>query len=69
MPSLHIDLHGGRGQTEVGFLNGAVVRHGADAGVSTPVNAVLTQTLEALTAGTLDVDHFRRNPGALLRLV
>ena len=66
MPSFHIDLHSGRGQSEVSFVNGAVVRHGAAAGVPTPVNAVLTETLERLTAGELAVADFRRNPDALL---
>ena len=66
MPSLHIDLHGGRGQSEVGWLHGAVVRHGAEVGVPTPVNAVLTAVLEGLTAGTEDIEAFRHNPGALL---
>ena len=66
MPSFHIDLHGGRGRTEVAFLNGAVARHGAQAGVPTPVNALLTTTLEALSAGELPVDSYRHNPDALL---
>ncbi|MBP8919031.1 MAG: ketopantoate reductase family protein [Micropruina sp.] len=66
MPSFHIDLHGGRGRTEVSFLNGAVARHGAQVGVPTPVNALLTTTLEALSAGELPVDSYRHNPDALL---
>ena len=69
MPSFHIDLHSGRGQTEVRFLNGAVARYGEQVGVPTPVNRVLTDTLEALSAGTENVERFRRNPGALLRLL
>jgi 2-dehydropantoate 2-reductase len=66
MPSLHIDLHSGRPQTEVRWLHGAVARHGADAGVPAPVNRVLTDTLEALTRGELKIDDFRRRPEALL---
>lgn len=69
MPSLHIDLHSGRGHSEVGYLHGAVVRHGASVGVPTPVNAVLTSVLEGLTDGTEDVEAFRRNPEALLARV
>lgn len=69
MPSFHIDLHSGRGQSEVSFINGAVVRHGQAVGVATPVNRVLTETLEALTAKTLDLEDFRRRPEALLRLL
>ena len=66
MPSFHIDLHSGRGQTEVRFLNGAVVRHGAEHGVPTPVNDVLTETLEALSSGEQSVETYRHNPEALL---
>lgn len=66
MPSFHIDLHGGRGRTEVGFLNGAVARAGAGAGVPTPVNALLTDTLEALSAGDLPLNTYRHDPDALL---
>lgn len=66
MPSLHIDLHAGRGRSEVGFLHGAVVRHGAEVGLPTPVNAALTAVLEGLTAGTEDVEAFRHRPEALL---
>ncbi|QIK72484.1 2-dehydropantoate 2-reductase [Propioniciclava coleopterorum] len=69
MPSFHIDLHGGRGRTEVDYINGAVVRHGERFGVPTPVNRVLTTTLEALSAGTLDIERFRHNPDALLALL
>jgi 2-dehydropantoate 2-reductase len=69
MPSLHVDLHGGKGRTEVGWLNGAVARYGAAHGVSTPVNQVLTDTVEALSAGRLDKGHFRHRPEALLRLL
>ena len=69
MPSFHIDLHSGRGRSEVEYLNGAVVRHGAEAGVPTPVNDVLTRTLVALTEGAEDLERFRRNPDALLALL
>ena len=69
MPSFHIDLHSGRGRTEVRYLNGAVVRYGAEHGVPTPVNAVLTDTLEALSAGEQSVETYRHNPDALLALL
>lgn len=69
MPSFHIDLHSGRGQTEVRYLNGAVVRYGRDAGVPTPVNEVLTDTLEALSSGTQSLETYRHNPDALLALL
>ncbi|MFT3860987.1 ketopantoate reductase family protein [Micropruina sp.] len=66
MPSFHIDLHGGHGRTEVSFLNGAVARAGAQAGVPTPVNRLLTDTLEALSAGDLPLDAYRHDPDALI---
>lgn len=68
MPSFHIDLHGGRGRTEVDYINGAVVRYGERTGVPTPINRVLTQTLDALSAGDQDVESFRHHPEALLSL-
>jgi 2-dehydropantoate 2-reductase len=69
MPSFHIDLHSGRGRTEVRFLNGAVAEQGAELGVPTPVNRVLTDTLEALSAGAQPVATYRHNPDALLALL
>lgn len=69
MPSFHIDLHSGRGQTEVRYLNGAVARYGAEQGVPTPVNTVLTETLEALSSGEQDLETYRHNPDALLALL
>ncbi len=68
MPSLHIDLHHGRGMSEVGYLNGAVVRFGARLGVPTPVNQLLLKTLQQLTDGELSTDVYRRQPQKLLDL-
>jgi 2-dehydropantoate 2-reductase len=48
MPSLHIDLYRDKGKSEVGWLNGAVVRHGRDAVVPTPINQALTEALTCL---------------------
>ncbi len=66
MPSFHIDLHSGRGQSEVGYLNGAVVRFGEQSGVETPVNRLLTETLTALTQGELPPETYSRQPEKLL---
>jgi 2-dehydropantoate 2-reductase len=66
MPSFHIDLHSGRGKSEVEWLNGAVVRYGEKAGVPTPVNHVLTETLLALTRGEVPLTEFSRQPEKLL---
>jgi 2-dehydropantoate 2-reductase len=69
MPSFHIDLHAGRGQSEVDYLNGAVVRAGREVGVPTPVNEVLTQTLLALTSGEQSVVEYAHQPEKLIGLV
>lgn len=66
MPSFHIDLHSGRGKSEVEWLNGAVVRYGKQAGVPTPINQVLTETLLALTRGEIPLGAFSRQPEKLL---
>jgi 2-dehydropantoate 2-reductase len=66
MPSFHIDLHSGRGQTEVDYLNGAVVRFGSRLGIATPANQVLNETLLAITRHELPQDLFSKNPEALL---
>jgi 2-dehydropantoate 2-reductase len=66
MPSFHIDLHSGRGKSEVGYLNGAVVRAGEKAGIPTPVNRLLTDTLLALTKGELALDAYAQQPEKLL---
>jgi 2-dehydropantoate 2-reductase len=68
MPSFHIDLHGGRGQSEVDFLNGAVVRFGERMGVVTPANRLLNETLQRLTRGEIPLEQFSRQPESLLAL-
>lgn len=66
MPSFHIDLHSGRGKSEVDYLHGEVVRAGERCGVPTPVNKVLTETLLALTKGELTIEEFAHQPEKLL---
>ncbi len=66
MPSFHIDLYHGRGQSEVDYLNGAVVRAGNDLGISTPVNSLLNETLLNLSNGKLPLDEYRKKPEKLL---
>jgi 2-dehydropantoate 2-reductase len=69
MPSFHIDLHAGRGKSEVEFLHGAVVRAGEKYGVPTPVNKLLTETLMALTRKEIALDEFAHRPEKLLALL
>jgi 2-dehydropantoate 2-reductase len=68
MPSFHIDLHAGRGQSEVDYLNGAVVRFGVRTGVPTPANRLLNETLLRLTRGETPPEEFSRQPKKLLAL-
>ena len=66
MPSFHIDLHSGRGKSEVQYLHGEVVRAGEKCNVPTPVNKVLTETLLALTNKETPLEEFARKPEKLL---
>ena len=66
MPSFHIDLHSGRGKSEVDYLHGAIVRAGERAGIQTPVNKVFTETLLALTNKEISLEMFAGKPEALL---
>ncbi len=68
MPSFHIDLHGGRGQSEVDYLNGAVRRFGIKTGVPTPANRLLNETLLRLTRGEIPLEQFSHQPEKLLAL-
>jgi 2-dehydropantoate 2-reductase len=69
MPSFHIDLHAGRGKSEVDFLNGAVVRAGLKSNIPTPVNKILNETLLALTRKEIPLEQFAHQPLKLLSLV
>lgn len=48
MPSLHIDLHSGKGRNEVGWLNGAVVELGGQVEIPTPINQLFTELVLSL---------------------
>jgi 2-dehydropantoate 2-reductase len=69
MPSFYLDLRSGRGQSEVDFLNGAVVRFGQETGVRTPVNRALNETLLALSSGALPLQTYSRKRGDWLQRV
>ncbi len=66
MPSFHIDLHSGRGRSEVEYLHGEIVRAGQECNVPTPVNKVLTETLLALTNKEIPLEEFAHKPEKLL---
>jgi len=67
MPSFHIDLHSGRGKSEVDYLHGEVMRAGEKFNVPTPVNKLLTETLLALTRKEIPLDEFAKKPEKLLK--
>ena len=69
MPSFHIDLHAGRGKSEVDWLNGAVVRYGEKFRVPTPVNKQLTGILLALTHNEIPLAQYSGQPEKLLDIV
>jgi 2-dehydropantoate 2-reductase len=66
MPSFHIDLHNGRGKSEVQYLHGAVVREAEKAHIAAPVNKVLTETLISLTKKEIPLEEFANQPEKLL---
>jgi 2-dehydropantoate 2-reductase len=68
MPSYHIDLHAGRKQSEVEWLQGAVVRYGEKFGVLTPVSRLLTETLLSMVRGEISIAEFSRQPEKLIAL-
>jgi 2-dehydropantoate 2-reductase len=69
MPSFYIDLHSGRGKSEIDYLNGAIVRQGEKLGIPTPVNRLLNNTLLALTQGELPLDTYAHQPEKLLKML
>jgi 2-dehydropantoate 2-reductase len=66
MPSFHIDLHSGRGKSEVEYLHGAVLRAGEKAKVATPVNKLLTELLVSMTNGETPLEAYAHQPRNLL---
>jgi len=66
MPSFHIDLYNGQKQSEVTFLNGAVVRAAESLGLTAPVNKGLTKILENLACGSIQKSDFANQPGNLI---
>jgi 2-dehydropantoate 2-reductase len=66
MPSLHIDLSSGKGRSEIGWLNGAVVKMGQTMNVPTPINQGLTRILLSLVAEPSDREVWRHNHARLL---
>lgn len=66
MPSLYLDLSRGKGQSEVAWLNGAVVEASARTGAAAPVNRILFQSLSAVVDGREPWESYRDRPDRLL---
>lgn len=67
MPSLWIDLHEGKGRSEVAWYNGAVAALGRARNVPTPVNDAMQRTLAALVTETARWSEYRGQPERWLR--
>jgi 2-dehydropantoate 2-reductase len=65
-PSLHLHLDGKAGPTEVAWLNGAVARAAGELGRQAPVNARLTELVEACHRDPERRAWFRGRPDRLL---
>jgi 2-dehydropantoate 2-reductase len=68
-PSLWLDLDNQRGQTEVDWLNGAVVRAAGLLGIPTPVNRTLTRLVTDLATNPAERATYAGHPTALLQAV
>jgi 2-dehydropantoate 2-reductase len=66
MPSFHQDLAAGKEKNEVLYHNGAIAQFGRAEGVSTPVNAALSDILLKLARKELDWREFDGSPKRLL---
>ena len=64
---LQHDLQRGRPKSEVTFLNGAVARAGATAGVPTPVNRALNDILTAIARGEVEWSAYRGQADRLVQ--
>lgn len=65
LPSFNYDI--ARGRSEVHWLNGAVVHQGAQSGVPTPANDVLTAMMLDLVEGRATHNQFRNQPEELIQ--
>jgi 2-dehydropantoate 2-reductase len=66
MPSLYLDMVRHRKNSEVEFLNGAVVKQARELGMEVPVNEALFYTLMGIVRGEIPWESHRGQPGRLL---
>lgn len=68
-PSLWLDLDNQRGQTEIDWLNGAVVRAAEPLGIPTPANRTLARLITDLAANPAKRAEYAGHPKALLSAI
>jgi 2-dehydropantoate 2-reductase len=68
-PSLQLGLAQGNPRSEGEFLYAAVARAGAAAGIATPINRALWETLRAIASGEVAWDTYRGKPERLIEAV
>jgi 2-dehydropantoate 2-reductase len=66
MPSLYLDMVRHRKNSEVEFLNGAVVKQARELGMEVPVNEALFDTLMGIVRGEIPWENHRGQSGRLL---
>lgn len=64
-PSLLLEMQRPRPESEVGWLNGAVAREAHARGLTAPINALLTETLNDIVSGRVPWDDWRHKPARL----
>jgi 2-dehydropantoate 2-reductase len=69
LPSLLLDVRSGKGETEIGALNGAVARAAERVGVLAPVNAAFAKVGDAVARDPHLRATYRENPRALVDAV
>lgn len=67
-PSLMLEMEHGSKKTEVEMYNGAIAKAAKALGMSAPVNNLLWKTLDGITTGEIEKEHFIANPDELYRL-
>ncbi len=69
MPSFWVDVDKGAKETEVSYLNGAIVKKGRELGIDTPVNQTLAEILTGMVHGRYERQDWRRRKDKLLKSI
>lgn len=65
-PSLWVDIDSGREQTEIAWLNGAILTYGDELGIPVPVNRVLTRLVDEIAHEPERRQEFAGHPRKLV---